>query len=82
MEKAAKRLNLKSHIVGFNSNNQVMLHAAGDLEGHLGTDGRFYLIDFGRAFPPEGPSPEYEVLRLNLSIVQKSAQRGKSIIKC
>lgn len=32
MEKAAKMLNLKPHIVGFTKDNQVMLHAAGDLE--------------------------------------------------
>lgn len=24
-----------------------------DVEGHLGTDGRFYLLDLARAFPPE-----------------------------
>lgn len=32
MKKAGARLNLKPHVVGFNKNNQVKLHAAGDLE--------------------------------------------------
>ena len=30
-----------------------VLHAAGDVEGHLGTDDKFYLIDLARSFPPE-----------------------------
>jgi hypothetical protein len=33
----------------------VTLAAAGDVEGHQALDGRFYLLDTGRAFPPESP---------------------------
>lgn len=58
MSRTAKLLNLKPHIVGFNKDNRVILDAVGDLEGHLGFDNRFYLVDFGRTFPCEGPSPE------------------------
>lgn len=50
MEKAAKRLNLKPHLVGFTADSCHVLHAAGDLEGHLGEDGRYYLVDFGTNF--------------------------------
>jgi hypothetical protein len=25
----------------------------GDIEGHKGTDGRYYVLDFARVFPPE-----------------------------
>jgi hypothetical protein len=41
----AKALNLKPHLVGFTEGNRVMMHSAGDIEGHFGTDSRFYLID-------------------------------------
>jgi hypothetical protein len=27
-----------------------------DIEGHMGTDGRFYLLDFARVAPPEPPT--------------------------
>lgn len=27
-------------------------------QGHLGTDGRYYLLDFGRTFPAESPLHE------------------------
>ena len=30
----------------------VLFHTAADVEGHLGTDGKFYLIDTARVFPP------------------------------
>ena len=32
---------------------QHYLHGPVDIEGHYGSDGRFYLIDFARVFPPE-----------------------------
>jgi len=37
-----------------------------DVEGHLGTDGRFYLIDTARLFPPTAPN----LLRKNDSGIQ------------
>jgi len=37
----------------------TMLHSAGDIEGHLGVDDQFYLIDFSRTMPPEKPKREY-----------------------
>lgn len=32
------------------------MHSACDIEGHVGTDGRNYLLDFARSFPPEDPT--------------------------
>ncbi|KAL6079943.1 Clu domain-containing protein [Balamuthia mandrillaris] len=43
-----QRLNLKPHIV-----KNVTLYACGDIEGHWGADGRFYLVDFSRVYCPE-----------------------------
>lgn len=34
---------------------QVMVASPGDLEGHKGLDGRYYLLDVARLFPPEAP---------------------------
>lgn len=31
----------------------VKVHAAIDLEFHQGTDGRYYMLDFSRSFPPQ-----------------------------
>jgi hypothetical protein len=53
MERVAGILNLKGHICGLQDGPQVFLHGPADLEGHLGNDGRYYLLDFARLFPPE-----------------------------
>lgn len=54
MERAAQHLNLQSHFAG-NLLNQQYLHSCGDMEGHVGRDGKLYLLDFGRVMPPEAP---------------------------
>jgi hypothetical protein len=44
---------LKEHKVVAQSTNQVhMLHLAGDVEGHYGRDGMYYLLDLARLFCP------------------------------
>jgi len=55
MQQAAKRLNLKPHVCGMNKNNLETLSSAIDIEGHYGTDGRFYLLDLARTYPPVSP---------------------------
>lgn len=57
IDAAAKILNLKPHFV----NPTVQLSGPGDLEGHMGTDGKFYVLDAARTLPPEGPdeNPEF-----------------------
>jgi hypothetical protein len=35
--------------------NSQQLYMAGDVEGHRGSDGRYYLLDLGRVLPPEHP---------------------------
>jgi hypothetical protein len=32
-----------------------MMYSACDLEGHVGVDGKLYLLDFSRVMPPERP---------------------------
>jgi tetratricopeptide (TPR) repeat protein len=54
----AKMLNLAGEYVW---NNQMtkreFLYLSSDIEGHLGKDGRFYLVDTARLFPPTVPRP-------------------------
>ena len=45
-----KRLNLLPHQVC-----DKIMAACGDIEGHLAHDGRYYMLDFARTFPPEAP---------------------------
>eukprot|EP01127_Copromyxa_protea_P008634 TRINITY_DN1984_c0_g1_i2.p1 TRINITY_DN1984_c0_g1~~TRINITY_DN1984_c0_g1_i2.p1 ORF type:complete len:1938 (+),score=281.60 TRINITY_DN1984_c0_g1_i2:553-5814(+) len=51
MEKAGTKMNLRGHKV----KNEI-LYAPGDIEGHIGQDGRHYVLDFGRVMPPEAPN--------------------------
>lgn len=53
MERAGKWLNLKKHIV-----SGTEIYAPADIEGHVGKDGCFYVLDSARVFPPELP-PRY-----------------------
>lgn len=55
MKKAAQYLNLRKHVVGL-PGKQRELYAAVDIEGHIGMDNRYYLLDLSRSFPPESPS--------------------------
>eukprot|EP01100_Stratorugosa_tubuloviscum_P002729 TRINITY_DN1648_c0_g1_i1.p1 TRINITY_DN1648_c0_g1~~TRINITY_DN1648_c0_g1_i1.p1 ORF type:complete len:984 (-),score=453.01 TRINITY_DN1648_c0_g1_i1:328-3279(-) len=58
MKELGERLNLKPHTAGSVKNKENLnktIYTAADVEGHVGNDGRFYLIDFARLFPPEFP---------------------------
>jgi hypothetical protein len=56
MDVLGQHLNLRKHLVG---KQRAAIVGPGDIEGHLGTDGRYYLLDFARLMPPETPLPEY-----------------------
>eukprot|EP00698_Gefionella_okellyi_P003690 TRINITY_DN1344_c0_g1_i3.p1 TRINITY_DN1344_c0_g1~~TRINITY_DN1344_c0_g1_i3.p1 ORF type:complete len:2301 (-),score=577.72 TRINITY_DN1344_c0_g1_i3:230-6262(-) len=55
IKRAAEILNLRGHKVGFGV--PQFLYVCGDIEGHQGEDGRFYMVDTARLFPPERPEP-------------------------
>lgn len=59
MEEAGQRLNLRGHVCGGDQARTQRLHAAADVEGHLGHDGKFYLLDFSRTMPPMLPDPNF-----------------------
>ncbi|PRP83340.1 hypothetical protein PROFUN_09321 [Planoprotostelium fungivorum] len=50
-------LNLAPHQVR-NTSPEHIFYTPVDLEVHVGSDGRFYMIDFSRMFPPETPRVE------------------------
>ena len=52
METAGKMLNLADHNVG-----GQRIYGPGDIEGHLGTDKLYYVLDFGRVLPPTKGRP-------------------------
>ena len=51
----AQELHLAGHVVKGRMKGSEQLFMAGDVEGHQGSDGRCYLLDLGRVFPPEDP---------------------------
>jgi len=63
MREASLRLNIKPHYCGM-SKKGVKLSSPADLEGHIGTDNRIYLLDFSRVFPPEYPKPGVKMAHL------------------
>ena len=52
MKAAAQHLNIKGHYCGATVDKMVFLYAPTDIEGHIGKDNRFYVLDFARVFPP------------------------------
>lgn len=75
IERSMKKLGLAQHSSGTTLRNDI--YGPGDMEGHVGKDGRYYLIDLARLLPPEAPDvgktrkstgrePYYELLRLEL----------------
>lgn len=57
MESLSGRLNVKEHLAGARMDNIIACYSAADIEGHLGADNRFYIIDFSRAMPPVAYEP-------------------------
>jgi tetratricopeptide (TPR) repeat protein len=56
LKHVAQELGLKLHKAGKEPNAKY-LYTPVDMEGHIGEDGRMYLLDFSRLFPPERPLP-------------------------
>ncbi|PRP87129.1 hypothetical protein PROFUN_01391 [Planoprotostelium fungivorum] len=59
MRTAADRLHLVSHVSGVKE--KKVIHGPGDIEGHLGHDDRYYVVDFGRVMPPEDPGQSHDL---------------------
>eukprot|EP00463_Aulacantha_scolymantha_P005206 TRINITY_DN6527_c0_g1_i1.p1 TRINITY_DN6527_c0_g1~~TRINITY_DN6527_c0_g1_i1.p1 ORF type:complete len:153 (+),score=19.33 TRINITY_DN6527_c0_g1_i1:203-661(+) len=86
MKRVAEEVHLEKHWIG--SQRKAELYTAGDVEGHNGKDGKFYLLDTARFFPPEAPGyrqdlalrgnvPLYRMLRPELlqNVKQKNSQK-------
>ncbi len=55
MEHAGKAINLKEHVVGNSPEAQRSIYGPCDIEVHIGTDDRVYVLDTARVFPPSPP---------------------------
>jgi hypothetical protein len=55
MKEAAQKINLKKHKAGIVPGKEKNLYMPCDIEGHKGTDGRYYVLDTSRVCPPEPP---------------------------
>mgnify|MGYP001036959147 CR=1 FL=1 len=42
MKEAAEKMNLKGHLAG---QHPTLVYGPGDIEGHIGTDDKFYVLD-------------------------------------
>lgn len=72
-------MNLKPHIVGADreGNGGSLIYGPGDIEGHLGVDGRYYVLDFARLAPPEPTAVTYVLQRSPpLTYFRFSSERG------
>eukprot|EP01119_Soliformovum_irregulare_P025748 TRINITY_DN9620_c0_g1_i3.p1 TRINITY_DN9620_c0_g1~~TRINITY_DN9620_c0_g1_i3.p1 ORF type:complete len:666 (+),score=209.19 TRINITY_DN9620_c0_g1_i3:3-2000(+) len=73
LELISKILNLQPHYVwNWEKTKRTLIYNAIDCEGHLGADGRYYVIDAARLFPAATPTPRlkgchlYRLLRPEL----------------
>ncbi|EGG24812.1 leucine-rich repeat-containing protein [Cavenderia fasciculata] len=66
MREAGKKINLKPHKVGSDPEFTKVLSSPGDIEAHLGSDNRYYVIDFSRTFPPEALLKRTDVNRRSI----------------
>jgi hypothetical protein len=56
MQTVGELLNLQPHLCG--QVDPKTVYTCGDVEGHLGNDSRYYVLDCARIFPPETPLPD------------------------
>lgn len=88
MRQAASMLNLKEHIVARNlTTRPKSLFGPCDIEGHRGTDGRFYIVDTARLYPAEGAFGTLYAVKIPVdssqpvTVVHLSASGRKDLLK-
>lgn len=62
MAEAGSRLNIKAHLAGQSNTAVANIVGPADIEGHICSDSRFYVLDFARTFPPTFPVQRREYL--------------------
>eukprot|EP01129_Flabellula_baltica_P014521 TRINITY_DN696_c0_g1_i1.p1 TRINITY_DN696_c0_g1~~TRINITY_DN696_c0_g1_i1.p1 ORF type:complete len:700 (+),score=142.97 TRINITY_DN696_c0_g1_i1:98-2197(+) len=68
IETLGKKLNLKKHTVGAKTPTDI--YGPADIEGHLGTDKRYYILDTARLFPPFPPSQKMLAFRVKQKMAE------------
>lgn len=60
MQQMATRRNIRPHYVWSRDKSvRVCMYGPADMEGHLGADGRYYVVDTARLLPPTDPTNGY-----------------------
>lgn len=59
-----------------------MLYLCGDIEGHLGQDGKYYCLDFARVFPPENLPEEYVLGLMKANAGREKLSVIQSLLPC
>ncbi|KAL6072370.1 Clu domain-containing protein [Balamuthia mandrillaris] len=82
MQTVANRLNLEPHKVGM-----YEIAVCADIEGHMGKDGKRYVIDYGRVFPPEGlpeqdSEEEYDKRSIFYKLLRPELVRWNPVALC
>ena len=75
MRAAGTALNLREHTVG-RAPHTAVLCAPCDIEGHRGRDGRYYVLDAARVFPPEAVSRYFSAVLLPVRKGSNSSGSG------
>ena len=52
MQGLGERLNIRPHVAGATEKKTIECYSAADVEGHMGHDKRYRIIDFSRSMPP------------------------------
>eukprot|EP01116_Phalansterium_solitarium_P022569 TRINITY_DN7502_c0_g1_i1.p1 TRINITY_DN7502_c0_g1~~TRINITY_DN7502_c0_g1_i1.p1 ORF type:complete len:1638 (+),score=449.85 TRINITY_DN7502_c0_g1_i1:121-5034(+) len=60
MRTGCTTLKLKKHIAGLDEKTAKEIYSCVDIEGHKGTDNRYYIVDLSRLFPPMTPSEDVQ----------------------
>eukprot|EP01087_Luapelamoeba_hula_P022308 TRINITY_DN795_c0_g1_i9.p1 TRINITY_DN795_c0_g1~~TRINITY_DN795_c0_g1_i9.p1 ORF type:complete len:2194 (+),score=429.59 TRINITY_DN795_c0_g1_i9:34-6615(+) len=76
MKKAGKYIGLKAHVVGQQVKQQI--YGPCDIEGHKGRDGRCYVLDTARVFPPHPPSRSFNAIFIG----RNPASKAKGQVCC
>jgi hypothetical protein len=80
MEKLGARLNLKQHRVG--QIDPKIIVGPVDIEGHIGSDDKWYIIDTARLMPPEAPTVRAKPGEIQRSWIWCRHLRYEAVIRC
>ena len=76
MKKAGEWIGMKGHIAGIPNKGGGFVYAPGDIEGHKGDDGNYYVLDTARCTPPFPISKTFSAVRINATRIKNYTEQG------